>query len=103
LSNFDREIFERSVSLGMAKSQVNSNGKRPPGAPDPGANRTTHGIVAFRNEVKRRVRRGRSLIDRRSTAGRNAVAIREELITDQGGTENLSVAKLDQGGTETFR
>jgi hypothetical protein len=40
------------------------------------------------------LRKGRSLIDRRSTAGRNAFAMREELILDQGGADNLSVAKL---------
>jgi hypothetical protein len=76
-----------------------SNGvKRPVGAPI-GSNKgnkfhETHGIVTFRNQIKRRVRRGRSLIDRRSTAGRNAVALRQELILDQGGEEHLSMAKL---------
>ena len=55
---------------------------------------TDHGIVAFDNSVKARVRRGRSLIDRRSAAGKHAVAIRMELIADHGGTENLSIAKL---------
>jgi hypothetical protein len=66
----------------------------PPGAPDPGANRTTHGIVALRNQIKKRTRRGRSLIDRRTAAGQNALAMRQGLILDQGGEEHLSVAKL---------
>jgi hypothetical protein len=64
------------------------------GAPKGNQNRLTHGLVAFQKEIKRRTRRGRSLIDRRSTAGRNAVAMREELIADQGGAENMSIAKL---------
>jgi hypothetical protein len=68
-----------------------SNGR---GAPKGNQNRLTHGLVKFENQVRRRTRRGRSLIDRRSTAGRNAFAMREELILDQGGAENLSVAKL---------
>jgi hypothetical protein len=72
--------------------------KRPVGAP-PGANKgntsaETHGLVTFGNAVKRRTKRGRSLIDRRTAAGQNAFAMREELISDQGGSDNLSVAKL---------
>jgi hypothetical protein len=51
------------------------NGKQPVGPPSGSQNSLTHGVIAFRNQVKRRARRGRSLIDRRSTAGRNAVAI----------------------------
>jgi hypothetical protein len=78
----------------MSTSSSNGKGKRPPGAPDPGANRTTHGIVKFKKEVKRRSRRGRSLIDRRSRAGQNAVAIGNELLQDMGGEENCSTAKL---------
>lgn len=68
-----------------------SNGK---GAPKGNHNALTHGLVAFRNGVHRRTRKGRSLIDRRSTAGRNAFAMREELIADMGGTDQLSTAKL---------
>jgi hypothetical protein len=72
--------------------------KRPVGAP-PGANNgntsaETHGLVTFGNAVKRRTKRGRSLIDKRTAAGQNAFAMREELISDQGGSDNLSVAKL---------
>jgi hypothetical protein len=68
-----------------------SNGK---GAPKGNQNRLTHGLVAFRNQIKRRVRRGRSLIDRRSAAGKNAVAIGDQLLADLGGEENCSTAKL---------
>ena len=67
--------------------------KQPVGAPLGSQNGLRHGIVAFRNEIKRRTRRGRSLIERRSTAGRNAFAMREELILDMGGAGSLSVAK----------
>lgn len=67
---------------------------RPVGAPDPVANATTHGVLAFRNQVKRRARRGRSLIDRRSAAGKNAVAVGDQLLADLGGEENCSTAKL---------
>jgi len=70
------------------------NGNRPVGAPDPWANATSHGIVAFKNEVKRRARRGRSLIDRRTKAGQNALAVREQMLVDLGGESNLSTAKL---------
>jgi hypothetical protein len=73
---------------------IAGNGKRPVGAPKGSQNSLTHGIVAFRNKVSRRARRGRSVIDRRSAAGKNAVAFQQELIRDQGGAENLSVAKL---------
>ena len=80
---------------------VRRNGKvcriptgNPPGAPDPGANRTTHGIVRFGAQVKERARRGRSLIDRRSTAGKNAVAVRDEILRDLGGAEGLAATKL---------
>jgi hypothetical protein len=59
----------------------------PPGAPDPGANRTTHGIIAFRNRVKRRRRNGRNVIDRRLASGQNAVAMRDPLIEERGGPD----------------
>jgi len=64
------------------------------GPPKGSQNGLSHGVVAFRNQVKRRSKRGRSLIDRRCAAGKNAVAMREELIADQGGAEHLSVARL---------
>jgi hypothetical protein len=78
----------------MARSIRASNGKGRRGAQKGNQHALKHGLVAFQNTVKRRTRRGRSLIDRRSTAGRNAFAMREELIADQGGAENLSVARL---------
>jgi hypothetical protein len=61
------------------------------GAPDHRANATSHGIVAFQNQVKRRSRRGRSLIDRRSAAGKNAVAIGDQLLTDLGGEDTEDI------------
>ena len=66
----------------------------PPGAPDPGANRTTHGIVKWENQVKRRIKRRRSLIDRRTSAGQNAMAVRDEILADLGGAEGLAATKL---------
>src|SRR5262245_54838562 len=44
--------------------------KQPVGAPNGSQDGLSHGIVAFKNEVKRRARRGRSLIDRRTKGGR---------------------------------
>jgi hypothetical protein len=70
---------------------ASSNGK---GAPKGNQNRLTHGLVAFQNKIHRRTRRGRSLIDRRSAAGKNAVAIGDQLLADLGGEENCSTAKL---------
>jgi hypothetical protein len=72
----------------------NGNGKRPMGPPRGNQNRLTHGLVAFRNGVHRRARRGRSLIDRRSTAGKNAVSVRDEILRDLGGAEGLAATKL---------
>jgi hypothetical protein len=73
---------------------ISSNGKRPRGGQNGNQNGLSHGVVAFRNQVKRRSRRGRSLIDRRSTAGKNAVAIGDQLLADLGGEANCSTAKL---------
>jgi hypothetical protein len=67
------------------------NGK---GAPKGNQNALTHGLVKFENHINRRTRRGRSLIDRRSAAGKNAVAIGDELLADLGGEANCSTAKL---------
>lgn len=69
-----------------------NNGKM--GPPNGNQNALTHGLVAFKNEVRRRTRRGRSLIDRRSAAGKNAVAIGDQLLADLGGEANCSTAKL---------
>ena len=70
------------------------NSPNPPGAPDPGLNRETHGIVALKKRVQRRVKRGREIIDRRCAAGQNAVAFRSALIEERGGADNLSLAEL---------
>jgi hypothetical protein len=73
---------------------ISSNGKRPRGGQNGNQNRLTHGLVAFQNKVKRRSRRGRSLIDRRSAAGKNAVAIGDQLLADLGGEANVSTQQL---------
>src|SRR5215467_6530066 len=64
------------------------------GPPKRNRNPETHGIVTWRNGVSRRVKSGRSVIDLRSTAGKHAVAMRNDLIKERGGPENLSVAQL---------
>jgi len=64
------------------------------GAPKGNKFHETYGIVTWRNGVKRRRRKGRSVIDRRGAAGQNAMMLRDELIKDQGGAEELSTAKL---------
>src|SRR4030095_9139634 len=64
------------------------------GAPNGNQNALSHGLVPFRDEVHRRTRKGRSLIDRRSAAGKNAVAIGDQLLADLGGEGNCSTAKL---------
>jgi hypothetical protein len=71
----------------------NGNGKRPRGAPEGNHNHESHGIVTFKNQYKRQ-RHRRSLIDRRSTAGKNAVAVREQILSDLGGAEGLAATKL---------
>jgi hypothetical protein len=70
-----------------------SNGKRPRGAPKGNQNGLSHGLVAYRNQFKRQ-RHRRSLIDRRTTAGKNAVAVRDEILSDLGGAEGLAATKL---------
>lgn len=49
------------------------------GAPKGDENRLIHGVVAFRRQVKRRAKRNRSLIDKRTKAGRAAAEIRDDL------------------------
>jgi hypothetical protein len=70
-----------------------SNGKRPRGAPNGNQNALSHGVVAYRNQFKRQ-RHRRSLIDRRTAAGKNAVAVRDEILRDLGGAEGLAATKL---------
>jgi len=53
----------------------------------------SHGIVTFQKSVQRRMRRGRSIIDRRSAAGQSAAAIQGELTADLGGIEHISTAQ----------
>ena len=70
-----------------------SNGKRPRGAPIGNQNALSHGVVAYRNQYKRQ-RHRRSLIDRRTAAGKNAVAVRDEILRDLGGADGLAATKL---------
>jgi hypothetical protein len=78
----------------MLANKLDPQNARPVGAPDPVANATSHGVVAFKNRMMRKARRGKSLIDRRTVAGQNAIAVRDEILADQGGAESLSAAKL---------
>jgi hypothetical protein len=73
---------------------ASNNGKRPVGPPKGSRNNLSHGVLAFRNQVKRRVRRGRNVIDRRTQAGKNAIAIQAALTADLGGADKLPTAKL---------
>jgi hypothetical protein len=68
--------------------------KQPVGAPIGSQNGLSHGVVAFKNQIKRRAKRGRSLIDRRTSAGQNAMAVRDEILRDLGGAEGLAATKL---------
>ena len=69
----------------MPNSEGEMQVKRSVGAPRGNTNRLTHGLVAFENEVRRRKRKSRSLIDRRTKAGLNAIAVRNEILADLGG------------------
>jgi hypothetical protein len=67
--------------------------KQPVGAPLGSQNGLSHGVVAFKNEVKRRARHGRSLIDHRTVSGQNAVAAQAGIADDLGGVDHLSTAQ----------
>ena len=53
-----------------------------------------HNLIALRSQAHERRRHGRSLVDRRSASGQNALRVQAELIADQGGIEHLSTARL---------
>jgi hypothetical protein len=53
-----------------------------------------HDLVGLRSEEYARKRKGRSLVDRRSSAGRNAMNVQAALIADLGGAAELSTARL---------
>jgi len=53
-----------------------------------------HDLISLRNKTYERKRRGRSLVDRRSAAGMNAMRVQQEIIKDQGGAANMSTARL---------
>ena len=64
------------------------------GGPEGNKFAESHGIVTWRNEMKRRAKKGQSVIDMRSTAGKHATAMRNDLIKERGGPDNLSVVQL---------
>src|SRR5678816_166793 len=68
--------------------------KQPVGPPPGSQNGLSHGIIAFKNRANRIGKRGKSVIDQRTTSGQNAIAMRNDLIQERGGTDNLSVAQL---------
>jgi hypothetical protein len=53
-----------------------------------------HDLVALRTQAWKRTRKGRSLVDRRSLSGQNALRVQAQLIADHGGVEQMSTAKL---------
>ncbi len=55
---------------------------------------TKHGLAKLEGTIKRRTRRGRSLVDRRTKAGKDAMKLRDDFIRDQGGLDKLSTAQL---------
>ena len=55
---------------------------------------TKHGLTTLEGAIKRRLRRGRSLVDRRTRAGRDAMTVRADLIDQNGGLDELSTAQL---------
>jgi hypothetical protein len=69
---------------------MSSNGR---GAPKGNSNHESHGIVTFENAVKRRRRRGRSLIDRRSGIGQEALRIQAAYVEDLGGESALTTGQ----------
>jgi hypothetical protein len=49
--------------------------------------------VTLRNQIKRRTRHGRSFVDRRSGAGKNAIVIKAALLQDLGGETRGNTAQ----------
>jgi hypothetical protein len=76
------------------ESPVKPKRGAPKGANKGNRSHETHGIVTFQKAVQRRIRKSRSVIDRRCTAGKSAVAMRADLIEERGGTDGLSVSEL---------
>jgi hypothetical protein len=74
------------------KAKMASNGKHP-GAPRGNQNHLTHGLVALRDQIHRRTRRGRSLIDRRSRIGQEALSLQADYVDDLGGEKALTTGQ----------
>lgn len=64
------------------------------GAPKGHKYGVTHGLALVRNEIKRRVKRGRSYVDKRTHDWQDALRIQAGLVEDQGGIENISTARF---------
>jgi hypothetical protein len=78
----------------MSSSNGKPLGKRSGGAPKGNSHALTHGLVALRNEIKRRTRRGRDRIDKRTAEGKEALEMRSGVITDRGGLDNLTTVEF---------
>jgi hypothetical protein len=48
----------------------------------------------LRNKIKRRVKRGRSYVDKRTHEGQEALRIQAGLVDDQGGVDAISAARF---------
>jgi hypothetical protein len=101
-NNGRTSIPSRKYRKHQRLNHTRSNG-RPPGgknheghsagAQNGNQNALGHGLVAFRNGVHRRTRRGRSLIDRRSNIGREALSIQASYVDDLGGEKALTTGQ----------
>jgi hypothetical protein len=64
------------------------------GAPKGNKYSVTHGLALVRNQINRRVKRGRSYVDKRTQEGQEALAIEAGLIDDHGGVDAITTAKF---------
>lgn len=64
------------------------------GAPKGSQNNLTHGLSLVRNQIKRRIDRDRSYVDKRTHEGRDALKIQAGLVEDQGGIDAISTAQF---------
>jgi hypothetical protein len=64
------------------------------GAPKGNKYSVTHGLALVRNRIKRRVKRGRSYVDKRTHEGQEALRVQAGLVDDQGGIDAISAARF---------
>jgi hypothetical protein len=64
------------------------------GAQKGNVNAKRHGLIAVKDAVARRVRRGRDRVDKRTLEGREALDLRGRYIEDKGGMDNLSTGEF---------